>query len=82
MSLRTVMRINRKNMKAKKYLGIFLCILAIVLGYLTIVDFDWKSEGLTVVFLLSYLMTGTPGIFLLLEATDNLPDFFYKSEEV
>lgn len=68
-------------MKQKKAAGIFLCILAIVLGYLTIVDFSWKPEGLTTVFLLGYLMAGTPGLFLLLEATDNLPDIFYNSKE-
>jgi zinc transporter ZupT len=72
---------NIMDMKQKKAAGIFLCILAIVLGYLTIVDFSWKSEGLTTVFLLGYLMAGTPGLFLFLEATDNLPDIFYSREE-
>ena len=68
-------------MKAKKYFGIFLCILAIVLGYFTIWDFDWKPVGLTTVFFIGYLMSGVYGIFLWMEGTHNLPDFFYNSEE-
>jgi len=68
-------------MKQKKAAGIFLIILAIVLGYFTIVDFDWKPVGLTTVFLIGYLLSGTSGVFCLLEATHNLPDYFYNSEE-
>ena len=68
-------------MKQKKAAGIFLIILAIVLGFFTIVDFDWKPIGLTTVFLIGYLLSGTSGVFYLLEGTHNLPDYFYGSEE-
>lgn len=68
-------------MKQKKAAGIFLIILATVLGFFTIVDFDWKPIGLTTVFLIGYLLSGTSGVFYLLEGTRNLPDYFYSSEE-
>ncbi len=68
-------------MKQKKAAGIFLIILAIVLGFFTVVDFDWKPVGLTTVFLLGYLSAGVSGIYLVMEATHNLPSYFYSSEE-
>lgn len=59
----------------KKISAIALLALAVVLALLTIIDFSWKCTGLTVVFLLGYLITGAAGIIKALEAKNDLPSW-------
>lgn len=44
-------------------------------------EFDWMNAGLSLCFLLFYLMTAPTGIILLLESAGNLPAACYKKED-
>lgn len=66
--------------KLEKVAGWFLILIALATMYLTIWDFDWKCEGLSFVFMITYIFSGVMGVTLLLDAGHNLPEEFYREE--
>ncbi len=64
-------------MKAKLQIiaGILLIAIGLVLGFIIIVDFAWKTVGWNLIFLIAYIAAMVQGIVLVLEGKDALPDY-------
>lgn len=68
-------------MRNEKLAAILLLAIAFVAMIFTIVDFQWKCQGLTCCFLLVYLGTGTTGFCMWMESTGNAPSYIYQDDE-
>lgn len=55
--------------------GILLITIGLVLGFIIIVDFAWKTVGWNLIFLIAYIGAMVQGIVLVLDGRGDLPEY-------
>ncbi len=55
--------------------GILLIAIGLVLGFIIIVDFAWKTVGWNLIFLIAYIGAMVQGIVLVLDGRGDLPEY-------
>lgn len=55
--------------------GILLIAIGLVLGFIIIVDFAWKTVGWNMIFLIAYIGAMVQGIVLVLDGRGDLPEY-------
>ena len=55
--------------------GILLIAIGLVLGFIIIVDFAWKTVGWNLIFLIAYIGAMVQGIVLVLDGRGELPEY-------
>ena len=55
--------------------GILLIAIGLVLGFIIVVDFAWKTVGWNLIFLIAYIGAMVQGIVLVLDGRGDLPEY-------
>lgn len=55
--------------------GILLIAIGLVLGFIIVVDFAWKTVGWNLIFLMAYIGVMVQGIVLVLDGRGDFPEY-------
>lgn len=55
--------------------GILLIAIGLVLGFIIVVDFAWKTVGWNLIFLIAYIGAMVQGIVLVLDGRGDFPEY-------